>query len=115
MQTIDEYLEQISGSQLGKYESIRKLIQKYVPDAVEMLNYGVLTFKYKNKVILHFGAFKNHMSLFPASDLIETEFGGDIEKFQVSKGTLQFTEDNPISDELIEKIIVFRKAAIDNK
>ena len=111
MTTIDEYLESLSDEQQAAFKSIATIVRQQA-EVEESVSYGVPTFKYKKRPLLYFGAFKDHMSLYPASDgLIEAvpELGA----FRTGKGTLQFTSQKPISAELITAMIQYRKAEID--
>ena len=94
-----------------EFERIKKLVLQVVPDAEQVVSYGMPTFKYKGKVVLHVGAFINHMSIFPAgkTDL----FIDELEEYKTSKGTIQFTLEKPLPDELITKIATVRKEMID--
>lgn len=40
--------------------------------------------------------------------------GDELKAFRVSKGTLRFSEENPLSDDLAKKIIKIRLADIDD-
>ncbi len=52
--------------------------------------------------------------MFPASDAAVEAVGEELAKFRTSKGTFQFTEDNPITEPTIKKFIKFRLADISN-
>lgn len=95
----------------AEFERIKKLVLKVVPDAEQVISYGMPTFKYNGKVILHVGAFTHHMSIFPAgkTDL----FIDELKEYKTSKGTIQFTLDKPLPDALITKIATVRKEMIE--
>lgn len=107
MLTVDEYLTQASPSQRAELERIRAFVKQLVPDAEETISYGLPALKYKGKPLVYFGAFKNHMSLFPTAGPTET-LKDKLSGYFVSKGTIQFTEDNPLPDSLLEEIILER-------
>lgn len=111
MKTIDEYLANVSSSQRTELERIRKIVAKTVPEAEECISYGMPTFKLKGKYLFYFAAFKNHMSIFPGSYLVEAT-KEKLTKFKISKGTVQFTADNPIPEDTIKEIVLLRKADI---
>lgn len=112
MSDIDTYLKNVTSSQKKTLESIRKLVKQTVPEAEESISYGVPTFKVRNHALLYFAAYKNHMSLYPASDEMIESIGHDIAKHRTGRGTLQFSETNPIPEPVIKKIILFRLATI---
>ncbi len=94
------------------FEHVRALVRDIVPDAGEKVSYGVPCFTHKGKYVLYFGAFKNHMSLFPASDDMVAAIP-ELKDFRTSKGTLQFTEAKPISDDAIKQMVLYNKTNID--
>jgi uncharacterized protein YdhG (YjbR/CyaY superfamily) len=112
MQTVNEYLEGATDSQRKALENIRQLVKRLVPEAEETISYGVPTFKVQKKPLIYYAAFKNHMSIFPASDAMVEELGEELNTFRTSKGTMQFTESNQIPETLLEQIILFRLADI---
>lgn len=114
MNSIDTYLASVSPSQKTELERIRRFVQQLVPEAEETISYGMPTFKYKGKVLIHYAAFKDHMSIFPtAGPLADPKLSNQLEKFRTSKGTLQFTEDNIIPESLIKGLVTTRIKSIE--
>lgn len=111
MSVIDEYLAHVNAPQKAELERIREIVKKTVPDAQEVISYGMPAFKYKHKYLIAFSAFKHHMSIFPASHAVEAlkEKLGD---FKLSKGTIQFTIDHPVPESIIKELINVRQADI---
>lgn len=111
---VDTYLAGLVPAQKKELERIRTLVKKTFPDTEETISYGMPTFKYKGKILIHYAGFKNHMSIFPTADpLMYSNLGKQLEKFRTSKGTLQFTEDNPIPDSLIKELLAIRVKTIE--
>ncbi len=108
MATLDEYLQNITPTQRAEYERIRAIVKKLVPDVEEVISYGIPTFKHNGKYVLYFGAYKHHMSVYPVTGRIDEILGKEIANFRTSKGTLQFTSDNPIPEPLLTKMIQIR-------
>ena len=114
MSAIDEYLKNVSTPQKAALERVRKVVKQIVPDAEEVISYGMPAFKVNKQYLIYFAAFKNHMSIFPTADPMIAAIG-ELSKFRTSKGTLQFTEDNPIPEPLIKEIITHRLKALQKK
>lgn len=108
MSAIDDYLKSVTTLQGVELQKIRKIIKQIIPEINESISYGVPAFKYKNKPVIYFAAYKNHMSLYPASDEMIEEVGDSLDKFRTSKGTFRFTEKNPIPEATIKKIVKYR-------
>jgi len=112
MNEVDRYLKELGGGEKTELQRIRKVVFDIVPDAEEVISYGMPVFKYRNKYLIGYSAFKDHMSIFPGSGSIES-MKKELKGYKTSKGTIQFTLDNPISDRLIKKIIEYRVNEID--
>jgi len=95
----------------AEFERIKVIVLREVPDAEQVVSYGMPTFKYQKKVILHVGAFKDHMSIFPGA-AVGVAFAKELKGYKTSKGTIQFTLDKRLPDELIADIVKFRKESI---
>jgi uncharacterized protein YdhG (YjbR/CyaY superfamily) len=108
MPTVDEYLQNITPTQRAQYKRIRTIVKKLIPDAEEVISYGIPTFKHKGTYVIYFGAYKHHMSVYPGTSRMDETLGEEFAKFRTSKGTLQFTSDNPIPESLLKKMIQIR-------
>lgn len=113
MSVIDKYLENVSPSQKTELQRIREIVEYTVPEAEKVISYGMPVFKYKKKYLLGFSAFKNHMSIFPGAHPVEANLK-DLNNYKISKGTIQFTIDNPIPESIIKKLITVRLKDINN-
>lgn len=113
MSVIDDYLKRLSEPEKTELEKIRAIVKKVVPDAQEVITYGMPGFKYKGKYLIAFSNFRDHLGLFPTSDPIETH-KVRLTDFQTSKGGIQFSADKPIPDSLIKAILRTRMNEILN-
>lgn len=111
MTTINEFLINVPNSQKAELERIRRVVRESVPEAEEVFSYGIPGFKYNGKYLVGFCAYKDHLSLFPTSRPI-MELRDKLKRYKLAKGTIQFTLDNPIPDELIKEIVLSRAADI---
>lgn len=86
-------------------KQMQALVRKLVPRATEKLAWGMPTF-YLEGNLLHYAAFKNHMSLFPGTDAVE-RFKPELSRYQTSKGTIQIPYGDSIPAALIGRIVKF--------
>lgn len=107
MSVIDDYLKSVPVAQRKELERVRKIVASFVPGTEDAISYGMPTLKYKGMNLIHFAAFKNHMSIFPTSQPAE-ELADKLKEYRTSKGTLQFTEKNPVPENLIKEIVTIR-------
>lgn len=104
MTVIDEYLANVNEPQRVALEHVRSVIKKVAPDAVDTIGYGMPVLKYKGKYLIGFAPFKNHMSIFPGGNPAAITMA-KLANFKTSKGTIQFTLNNPIPDSLLIEIV----------
>ena len=61
-----------------------------------------------------YAAFSDHCSLFPTASVIKT-FKEDLKDYKVSKGTIHFHADKPLSATLLKKMVKARLAEMEGK
>lgn len=111
MTVIDEYLNKLEPEQKAQLGQVRQIIKRIVPEAEEVISYGIPAFKLNGSYIIGFAGFKNHLSLFPTGAPVEA-LQAKLQGFKLSKGTIQFSAENPISENLIKELIEYRLAAL---
>ena len=114
MTVIDEYLQNVEPKQKAELEKIRAFVHDQVPEAEEVISYGMPAFKYKGNYLIGFAAFKDHMSVFPTPEPIEA-LKDDLRHFQTSKGTVLFTLEHPLSLEAVGKLVDERMKIINKQ
>lgn len=103
---IDEYIDSFPKNIGRILERMRQTIQKSAPEAKETMSYGIPTFDLEGKHLVHFAAFKYHVSFYPTPSGIE-KFKKEISLYKWAKGSIQFPIDN-VPFALIKDIVVFR-------
>jgi uncharacterized protein YdhG (YjbR/CyaY superfamily) len=107
---VDDYLANVKPSQRLELERIRKIIKQTVPEAEETIRYGMPAYIYKGSRIMEFAAYEKHMSLFGSLGEMEKK----LSNYKLShKGTLQFTESNPVPESIIKEILLLKVAKLD--
>jgi uncharacterized protein YdhG (YjbR/CyaY superfamily) len=106
---VDEYLADIREPFGTILSHLRSVIRAAAPEASEGIGYGIPTFKLYGNLV-HFAAFKNHMSFFPGGTAHNEVLGDELARYKTSKGTIQFTPDNPLPDDLVTRIVKLRIA-----
>ena len=105
--TIDEYIASFPPEVQEKLQGIRSAIRKAAPDAEEAIRYGIPTFRQNGSNLVHFAAFKDHLSFFPTASGVE-KFRKELTSYTMSKGTIQFPLNDPVPYDLVERITRFR-------
>ena len=106
--TVDEYISVQPAATQIVLERVRVAIGKAVPDAEECISYQIPSFKLDGRALLYFAGFKEHYSVYPASDAMVAAFPGELDRYRVSKGTLRFSLTEKVPVKLIERIAKFR-------
>ena len=105
--TIDEYIKTFPEEVQIILEKIRQTIQKASPDAVETISYQMPAFKLKNRNLVYFAAWKDHIGFYPTPSGT-VAFKKELSPYEGAKGSVKFPIDKPIPFDLIEKIVEFR-------
>src|SRR5947208_730650 len=108
--TIDEYITKVNSDQRATLEKLRRTILAAAPGAEECISYGIPAFRLNGRSLVFFGAWANHCAFYPGSSTTLQDFRDDLKSFQVSKGTIRFSPDNPLPPALVKKLIKARIA-----
>lgn len=106
---IDSYLATLDADQRSVLQQLRRRILDVVPDAEECISYGMPAFKVDGKTVAGFAAFKNHLSYMPHSGSVLRTLADDLAGYEMTKGSLHFAVDEPLSANLINKLFTTRK------
>jgi uncharacterized protein YdhG (YjbR/CyaY superfamily) len=94
-------------------ESMRQTITAAVPEATETIAYQMPAFRsHGGQFLVSYAAYKNHYSLFPASDDVIKAVGKELAPFVVGQGTIRFPAGKPISADLVTRIVKARYAEV---
>jgi uncharacterized protein YdhG (YjbR/CyaY superfamily) len=105
---VDDYFESLDASTRAAFEHIRSLALDIVPEAEQGMSYGMAALRYKQKPLLGFVATKRHLSVFPFSSRVVEEVSDRLSGFELSKGTIRFTVDRPLPDDVVRDVVTLR-------
>lgn len=111
--SIDDYIARYPEEVQEILNRIRTIIREEAPEAREKISYQMPTF-YLNGNLVHFGAFKQHIGLYPTPSGIEA-FQEELSAYRGARGSVQFPLDEPIPYELIRRIVRYRVAEAQKK
>jgi uncharacterized protein YdhG (YjbR/CyaY superfamily) len=106
--TIDEYLAGVNADQRVALEKLRKTIHAVAPRVEECISYGIPAFRLNGCSLVFFGAWANHCAFYPGSSATLKKFRDDLKGFQITKGTIRFSPDNPIPIAVVKKLVKAR-------
>jgi uncharacterized protein YdhG (YjbR/CyaY superfamily) len=105
--TIDEYLAFQPEKVMEVLENLRQIIRETAPEAEEVISYGIPAYKYHG-MLVYFAAYKKHCSLFAGNGALTEQIQEELKAYKTSKGTIQFTVEKPLPDELVREIVRIR-------
>jgi len=106
--SVNEYIASKPSDVRPVLKRLRSIIRKAVPAAEEGISYQIPAYKLDGVPVLYFGGWKQHYSLYPASDALAAAFKDELSRYELSKGTIRFPLSEPIPVDLIERIAKFR-------
>ena len=106
--SVDEYIASQPEAVQGVLERVRSTIRKAVPAAEEMISYNIPGYKLHGGPVLYFAGWKQHYSLYPATNQVVAAFKDDLAPYELGKGTIRFPLSKPVPVKLIGRIAKFR-------
>jgi uncharacterized protein YdhG (YjbR/CyaY superfamily) len=108
---VDEYLRGVEEPKRTTLQTLRATILEIVPDAEQVISYGLPAFRVHGKSVAGFAAFKNHLSYVPFSGSVLPQLSDELDGYEMTKSSLHFPIDRPLPKPLVEKLIAARLAA----
>lgn len=108
--THEGYLAGLPADKRTALEKLRRAIRAAAPRAEECISYQLPAFRLDGKVLVLFGATAKHCSFFPGSETAVEAHKDELEGYSTSKGTIRFGADNPLSADVVRRIVQYRIA-----
>jgi uncharacterized protein YdhG (YjbR/CyaY superfamily) len=110
--TMDTYLDDLPPAEKAALERVRTVVSGLAPDAEEGHSYGMPAFIYAGRPLLGFRAAKEHLSIFPFSPAAVEAVEDRLDGFVVSRGTIRFSPDRPVPEDVLADVVRTRKQEI---
>lgn len=91
----------------ARLKQIHDMVRKSVPDAQEVMSYGMPAFKSDGRILIYFAAHEKHIGIYPAPRAVP-EFKEVLARYGGGKGTIQFPHHEHFPSRLIGRIVKFR-------
>ncbi len=108
--SVDDYLAALPDDRRAAVEELRRTIRAAAPEATELISYLMPAFKSHGQFLVSYAAFKQHYSLFPASEAVIEACGDELTPYLSGRGTIRFPASQPIPAALVTKIVKVRFA-----
>jgi uncharacterized protein YdhG (YjbR/CyaY superfamily) len=113
MDEFTEYVASLEGAARDAVEHVRERALQLVPDAEEGMSYGMAALRYRGSPLISARATAQHIGLYPFSPPVIEALAPDLASFSTSKGSIRFTPEHPLPDDVLDRIILFRRDEID--
>ena len=90
---VAEYIDAAPEPARSRLRALADVVRAEAPDAIERIAYGLATWHLREN-LLHLGAFKHHVGIYPGSAAI-VAFAADLAAFIASKGAIQVASNSP--------------------
>lgn len=105
---VDAYLARLEPERRSAMEAIRAAVRAGAPEATEMISYKMPAFRSHGQFLVSYDAYKQHYSLFPATDVMIAELGDELTPYLFGSGTIRFAADRPIPTDLVTRVARIR-------
>src|SRR3954470_17776379 len=110
-ETIEEYLAELAPEPRAALEGLRATANAAAPEATESSAYDMPALRsHGGHFLVSYAAFKNHYSLFPASDEVVKTLGAELTPYLAGKGTIRCRAIRAIPLDLVRRIVEIRVA-----
>lgn len=106
---ITAHLKSFPPEQRRSLQNLREQIAAELPDAQEVIKYGIPTFVVDGVPILGFNGYKKHNSIFPYSGSVTARLVDELAKYEQTKGSIHIDITKPFPKTLLKKIIKAKK------
>ncbi|HEX6209049.1 MAG TPA: DUF1801 domain-containing protein [Actinomycetota bacterium] len=106
--SVEEYLASLPGVARAYLEELRATILSVVPGATETISYQMPAVRSGRRIVVWYAAFKDHYSVFPATEGVREALGPEVEPYLSGKGTIRLPADEPVPVSLVERIVEAR-------
>ncbi|RPF29055.1 iron chaperone [Georgenia muralis] len=112
MGTVDDAIAAVPSPSREALQRVIDIARRLAPDAEEGMSYGMPALRVADKPFVSVVAAAKHLSLFPFSPAAIDTVRADLEGYSLSKGTVRFTAEHPLPDDVVERLLRARLSEI---
>lgn len=105
---IDAYLAATDEPARSTLAAVRRSVRALLPEAEEVISYGVCAFRLRGETVAGFGAFARHCSYFPFSGSVLPALADRLEGYRRTKSALHFAHDSALPTEVVQLLVETR-------
>ncbi len=102
--TVDTYLKNIPSVARPKFDELRSIVKDSLPDANEVVSYGIIGYKVDTKrARIFISGWKDHVAIYPVP--ANEQLRAKLAPYIKGKGTLWFNLNDPLPKSLIQVVV----------
>lgn len=113
MSELSEYLDGLGEPERGVIAAVYQRARTLVPEATDGVGYGMPALRYRGKPLLSVMLAKDHIGLYPFSPAAIDGVRERLAGYSLAKGTIRFTVERPLPGDVLDQVLLARKAEID--
>jgi uncharacterized protein YdhG (YjbR/CyaY superfamily) len=106
MTEVSNYINSFPKETQVHLNKVRSFIKSIIPEAEEVMSYGIPTFNYYHNLV-HFAGYERHIGFYPGAGAMK-HFAKDFSRYKSGKGSVQFPLNQEIPFDLIEQVVNYR-------
>jgi uncharacterized protein YdhG (YjbR/CyaY superfamily) len=106
--SVDDYIASQPEAVQDTLARVRSTIRKAVPRAREGISYQMPTYILNGVRMLYFAVWKQHYSIYAATEQVVASFRDELAPYEIDKGTIRFLLSEPVPVKLIGRIAKLR-------
>lgn len=115
MGDVADYLSTIDGAEREALTRVYDVAREVVPEAVEGTSYAMAALLYRGKGLIATVRGKEFCSIYPFSGSVIAGLGEALSDFETTKGSIHYSADHQLDDDLLRRIAEARRTDIDAK
>jgi uncharacterized protein YdhG (YjbR/CyaY superfamily) len=112
---IDAYLATLPEAQADALRHVRDVVARVAPRAEQKISYGMPAFYLNGRFLVSYAGWKRHCSLYPLTDSFLEDHRDALAGFDQTKGSVHFTPERPLPDDLLTELIQGRLADLEDR
>lgn len=112
MGSVEDALALLPPEDRAALQHVIDVARRLAPDAEDGVSYGVPALRVAGKPLVGVASAAKHLALFPFSPAAIDAVRGDLAGYDLAKGTVRFTAERPVPDDVLERLLAARLAEI---
>lgn len=107
--TVAEYVERVPAASRPLFDEIRALVRAELPDAEEVLSYGLVGYRLgRRRAVVYVGGWNSHVSLYPVPK--DAGLRRELEPYLHGAGTIRLSLDSAPPHALLRRAVAYLAA-----